>query len=434
MGVKDNSLVNHYIEEVCSLIKCKDVHDDIKLELENHIIETAEALIEVGLSEEDALQKAIANMGKATQVGRELNKAHNQKPAWSIIAISIALSVLGLVCLYLIQTNGLLGRASSPIFIKSLVYVLIGVALLARLYLFDYRKLYSYSNQLYYVSIFILILLLFNGFTTNSIKIYINLGNIGVNIIPVILLLLVIGLSGILCKLNWNSMKSIIYAFALFMIPNLLFTILYARTTGVIYSVIFLVLMLASGGKLKHIIFMFAPVIIIFYFYIIKEPYRVERFIAFINWRKEPLGIGYLNTQIDKLIYSVGVLGKGTSMQTIKLPELHTDLILTYIIYTFGWLGFAALISLILLFIIRIVNITKVVEDNYGKLILYGLITLFSSQFAWNILMIFGLVPVMGISLPFVSYGGTSLVINFMAIGIICSIYKRKNLTNKIIA
>lgn len=433
MGIKDNSKIKNYLDEVCSLIKCKDVHEDIRLELENHIIETTEAHIEHGLSEEAALEKAISNMGEALEVGKELDKAHKQKPDWSIIAISLAFCIFGLVCLYLIQSNGLSSSGSSTFFTNSLIYSLIGIGLSVGLYFFDYRKIHAYSKHLYFGSIIITFLLMFNGFVINGLRIYIRIHNININISSLLLLLLTVSLSGIFYNINWSSKKNIIYAIIIFLVPNLLFRMLYSTANGIIYSVIFFVLVLASGCTIKQLAIVFAPIFAMFYFYILKEPYRVKRILSSFNWQSDPQGIGFINAQINKLIYSSGIFGKGFLIKPLKLPEIHTDLILTYIIYTFGWLALIAIVTLILIFIIRIISISNSVLDGYGKLILYGLATLFSIQFAWNILMTLGLLPVMGISLPFISYGGTSLVINFMAIGIICSIYKRKNLVNKIL-
>jgi rod shape determining protein RodA len=434
MGIRDNSEIKIYIDEVCSSIKCKDVLEDISLELESHIVETCEAYIEDGLSEDAAIEKAISNMGEAVVVGKGLDKVHKQKPDWSIIAISIAFCIFGLVCLYLIQSNGLSSAGSGAFFTNSLIYSLIGIGFSVGLYFFDYRKIYTYSKHLYYGCIVISFLLIVNGFTVNGLIIYIHIGNISINIPSLVLLLLTVSLSGIFCKIDWNSKESILYTFILFLVPNLLFRMLYSTANGIIYSVIFFVLIIASGCKIKQLPLVFAPIFATFYFYILNEPYRVKRIISSLNWRSDPQGTGYLNGQIDKIIYSAGIFGKGTSMHPTKLPMYHTDLILTYIIYTFGWVAFAAIVSLILVFIIRIINISNALSDKYGKLILYGLAALFSSQFVWNVCMTLGLLPMMGISLPFISYGGTSLVINFAAIGIICSIYRRKSLTNKTLA
>jgi len=433
MSLNNNPLIKNYIDEVCSSIKCREAHEDIALELENHIIETAEAYIEAGNNEEEALQKSISNMGDALILGKELNRVHKQSPAWSVIAIATAFSIFGLVCLYLIQTNGLLGSGSSAIFRKSLIFSFIGIAISIGLYFFDYRKLYSYSKYLYYASVFILIYIIFMGSPINRAKQYMVIGTLSINVPTLVLFLLIISLSGLFYKFKWDDKKNLISAFALFIIPNFLFVLLPSIATGIIYSIVFLVVMLASGGKVKHAAMIFAPIIIMFYFFIFNEPYRLRRILTLFNWKSDPQGVGYLNTQIDKLIYSAGIFGKGTIVQPTRLPEYHTDLILTYIIYTFGWIAFAVIVSLILLFIIRIINITNAVSDGYGRLILYGLAALFSSQFVWNILMTLGLMPIMGISLPFISYGGTSLVINFMELGIISSIYRRKNLSNRVL-
>ncbi|MFL0248411.1 FtsW/RodA/SpoVE family cell cycle protein [Candidatus Clostridium stratigraminis] len=434
MSLNNNPLIKNYISEVCSLIKCREAHEDIALELENHIIETAEAYIEAGNNEEEALQKSISNMGDALLVGRDLNKVHKQRPDWPIIAISLVFSIFGLVCLYLLQTNELLSSGYSAILGKSLIFSFIGIAISIGLYFFDYRKLNNYSKYLYYASIFILIYLIFVGSPVNGVKQYLSISSLSINISSIVLLLFLISLSGIFYKLNWEDKKNLLYAFALFIIPNFLFVLLPSLTTCIIYSTVFLMLILASGAKIKHVVGVISPVIIIAYLFIFKEPFRFHRILGLLNWKSDPQGIGYINTQIDKLIYSSGIFGKGIFIQPVKLPNYQTDLILTYIIYTFGWTAFAVIVTLILIFIIRIINSTSTVADGYGKLILYGLAALFSSQFVLSIFMTLGIIVITGVSMPFISYGGTALVINFMEIGIISSIYRRKNLTNKVLA
>ncbi|MGL5084774.1 MAG: FtsW/RodA/SpoVE family cell cycle protein, partial [Clostridium sp.] len=124
---------------------------------------------------------------------------------------------------------------------------------------------------------------------------------------------------------------------------------------------------------------------------------------------------------------SAGLFGQRGDFPEHMLGLSSSDYILTYIIYTFGWIVGIILIALVIAFIIRIGFIGMNTKDKYGKLIVSGLCALFATQFIFNILMNLNLAPSFSVSLPFVSYGGTALIVNMIAIGIIINVYKWRN-------
>jgi cell division protein FtsW (lipid II flippase) len=111
------------------------------------------------------------------------------------------------------------------------------------------------------------------------------------------------------------------------------------------------------------------------------------------------------------------------------IPSAHTDFIFAYITYTFGWFTAIILAVLIMVFLIRMTRIAIIVKNNYARLLVIGLATIFAVQFLWNIAMNLGFAPISGVGLPFISYGGSQLISNALAVGIILSIYRRKNLS-----
>ena len=137
--------------------------------------------------------------------------------------------------------------------------------------------------------------------------------------------------------------------------------------------------------------------------------------------------LGWIYNQIDMLRSPAGLFGQGGNYALDMLPSANSDYILTYIIYTFGWIIGIILIALVLAFIIRIGFIGVNTRDKYGKLIVSGLCALFATQFLLNILMNLNLAPAFAISLPFISYGGTALIGNMFSIGIITNVYKWRN-------
>ncbi|EQB89536.1 cell division protein FtsW (lipid II flippase) [Clostridium punense] len=112
------------------------------------------------------------------------------------------------------------------------------------------------------------------------------------------------------------------------------------------------------------------------------------------------------------------------------IPNLHTDFLFTYIVYTFGWIAAAILITLIVVFILKIITVAKVTKNAYGKLIVSGFIAVLTTEFLLNIGMNFGIAPIVGISLPFMSFWCSQLLINMTIVGLILSVYRRKDLTH----
>lgn len=159
--------------------------------------------------------------------------------------------------------------------------------------------------------------------------------------------------------------------------------------------------------------------------YLLKD-YQKTRILIFLNPETDPLGSGYHIIQSKIAVGSGGILGKGllhgTQTQLNFIPVQHTDFIFSVIGEEFGFIGGLILLILYLIIIWRIIDIALKSNDSFGGLIAMGLGTMMLFHVFVNLGMAIGIMPVVGIPLPFVSYGGTSLLINFIAIGILESI------------
>lgn len=160
------------------------------------------------------------------------------------------------------------------------------------------------------------------------------------------------------------------------------------------------------------------------------KPYQNRRIIAFLNPYIDPSGCGYQVIQTKVAIGSGRILGKGLFKSTqAKLgfvPEKHTDFIFSLIAEELGFLGSTLVILLYLMLIIEGIKITKTSIDTYGSLVAGSITAMFSFYFFVNTGMCLGLLPVVGLPLPFISYGGSNLVASYMAVGILNSINIRK--------
>lgn len=160
------------------------------------------------------------------------------------------------------------------------------------------------------------------------------------------------------------------------------------------------------------------------------KSYQYKRVEVFLAPEKDPRGAGYNLLQARIAIGSGGLLGKGifsgTQSRLGFVPERHTDFILSVIGEELGFMGIMAVMALYALIIYRIRQIARLARDNYGYFVCVGFFSLFFSYFIINFGMILGFLPVAGVPLPMLSYGGSNMVSVFTIIGILQSIYSRR--------
>ncbi|MBU3127890.1 FtsW/RodA/SpoVE family cell cycle protein [Clostridium tagluense] len=430
MGVGDNSKINEYIDYVCSYVKYKEAHKEIKEELSSHIEDMLDEYTESGMSQEEAGRKAISRMGDSDIVGKQLNIAHKGTPDWITLILTIVLVNTGVVLRYLMQYKSS-DICSDYLFNHSLLYAAIGTAGIVVLYFFDYRKLQKYSNYIFIGMCLLFILSFFVGNRING-SIFTMLENFTFYIKAISLYVFVIALAGIFNNYDWIKKINLIKATGYLGIPMFLILSAHGLSYCGIYFIAFIVLALKSNMKKRYTIYIVVINAICFLVYSWSEPYRMQRFFSFLNPFSDPEGAGYLNVKIYKIIHTSGIFGHGfsTNEKLLYLPGLQSEFVLNYIVHTLGWIGAAVIITIIVSFIYRMLHISKYVRDNYGRLLISGLISIFIVQFTANILMNVNLFPIIGIALPFISYGGALGIINMLSVGIIMSVYRRRSLSN----
>ncbi len=158
------------------------------------------------------------------------------------------------------------------------------------------------------------------------------------------------------------------------------------------------------------------------------KPYQRERIMVFLNPNIDPLGTGYTIIQSKIAIGSGGLLGKGflagTQSQLNFIPARHTDFIFTVVAEEWGFVGVCVLLFLYYLLLVNILDIAGTSRDKFGMYLAVGIFSLFFIHIFINIAMVSGLLPVVGIPLAFLSYGGSYYLINFILLGIAVNIYR----------
>ena len=431
MSISENKKVKQYLDSVCRLVKNKKVHEIIAEELLCHIEEVVEEYIEQGKAEDEAIEQAILQMGSYEDVGKNLNKVHKVAPDWALIVMTATLILVGIVTLWTMGKHGdytLYKRFMS----NTIGFSVIGLAIAAIIVKFNYKGLRRFSKYIYIVTMAACIVIGPISNVVSGARGWIILGPFSFNIYNIAPFFLIIALAGILEKWNWNNIKSTLLGLVIVIFPAILLMFNKSGASSIIYTVAAITLMIISGIRIKNIMISIASIGVIITLMLISHPYRIDRLLTFMEPSKDPDGAGWIYNQLNKIINSSKLLGNGQEFNFAMLPDVHTDFILTYIIYSFGFIACIALVTLVLGFILRIGFIAKKTKDNYGKLLVGGLCALFAVQFIFNILMNFTLTPALSIGLPFISYSGSSVVINIISISIITSVCKWRNTPCKI--
>ena len=160
------------------------------------------------------------------------------------------------------------------------------------------------------------------------------------------------------------------------------------------------------------------------------KAYQIDRFLAFLNPTLDPRGAGYNTTQARIAIGNGGVFGQGlfhgSQTKAGFVPEQHTDFIFTVVGEELGFLGGATLIGLYSLLAWRIWRTARLSSDFFGTLLAVGVLGILAFQVFENIGMTMGIMPITGIPLPFMSYGGSAIIASFIAIGLVANVNMRR--------
>lgn len=425
MQISENEKIKNYIDDICSVIKNRSVHKEVREELLSHFEESVKENLSVCDTEDQAVSKAINDMGDSIAIGRQLNKIHKLKPEWRILIITLLFMLFGLFAMYFINMYGAV-LDDNRIFLKSLVYTLIGIAIVCLLYYTDYRKMRYYSKYIYFATLLVLVYVMVFGSEIGGRRAGLNFGFINIDFVKICPYFFTIALAGILDGWDWSSTKKVILGIVICMAPAILICAVPSTSAFIMYMVISLVLLKLSGIRLKGIAQILGVILVIITCTLLTEPFRFERYFAFLNYNQDPNGSGWLNYRLYELVSSAGLLGKGFNLDYKTIPNIHNSFIFTYIVYTFGWIVGTVFATFVIAFLVRMYKVGTEVNNGYGKLLVSGFATIYTFQFLWNILMNLNLVPLFDFNLPFITYG-SQFIMNMIAIGLIMNIYKLRN-------
>ena len=189
------------------------------------------------------------------------------------------------------------------------------------------------------------------------------------------------------------------------------------------------ILFFVSGLQLRYVLGALAIILPAFYFLIIRVPYRLSRLEAYLNPWEDPLGSGFQIIQSFLAFASGGISGVGLGQSTQKLfylPSSHNDFILAVIGEELGLIGVMIVVVLYVLFFLCCIRMARKADQVFEKLLITSITMLIILQTVFHMMVATGLVPTKGLPLPFISYGGSSVVVNLIAVGILMAADRRK--------
>lgn len=359
--------------------------------------------------------------------------SHLKKLDWLLIGSVLALCVISVLELWSIDKGALAAGQASDFFVKQGIFLLIGLAMMLLLSFLDARLYRNYSLFLllfYFGALILLVLLLFLNQKIRGTAGWFRFGEL--NFAPVelakfaVVLVLAKYFSG--RHVEVYRVRHIIISGLYASLPIALVLLQPDLGSALVLIAIWLGVVLLSGIKQRHlvIVLLIGVLVAVLAWSFVFKVYQKERILTFLNPAKDPLGYSYNLIQSKIAIGSGGLwgkgLGRGSQGQLNFLPEKHTDFIFSVLAEEWGFFGVGFFFLLYAVFFWRLLKIIMAAANNFFRLFVAGYATMIFAQVLINVGMCLGLLPITGIALPFMSYGGSNLLINLMMLGVVQNI------------
>ncbi len=358
-----------------------------------------------------------------------------------ILLIALLISTLSILSIYSC-TYQREGKVWQTIYQRQMLWVILGVLLFLIISNINYRRFWDWTYLLYILALFFLLLVLFLGSVRLGAQRWLRFGWFNFQPSELAKIVMTIFLARYFSRKSVEDVSLLSGKFGIFrglmlplffiMIPVGLIIEQPDLGTGMIILFLFISMLYLTSVKLRYIIILIVLVILPmpFMWHFLKD-YQKDRLLVFLNPNIDPLGAGYTVIQSKIAIGSGGFFGRGwlagTQSQLRFLPEAHTDFIFAGFSEEWGLLGGVGLLLLYYLLIRQGFLIAQRTQDHFGKLMAFGISLMLSIQVVINVAMNMGLAPIVGIPLPLMSYGGSSVFVTFIALGILVNIDKTRD-------
>ncbi|MHB8895027.1 MAG: rod shape-determining protein RodA [Candidatus Geothermincolia bacterium] len=348
-----------------------------------------------------------------------------------LLFAALALGVFGVLMIFSAT------RADNPSTFylkKQAIFLIVGVIVMLLAASFDYRKIMPYSKIIYAVSL-VLLAIVFIFPTVNGAHRWIPLGFFPMQPSEIAKIAVILTLGTFIADRHLELGPNKDFLKALGIGVGAMFLIFLEPDLGVTLAVfvVTMAMLIVGGARFRQMAVVGAGTAVLLTAAIglkLLKAYQLTRLLVFVKPDMDPLHSGYNLLQSKIAIGSGQLIGKGlfngTQTNLKFIPEHHTDFIFSVVGEELGFIGGAILLALFAVLIWRALKIAITAREPFGTMIAVGIVVMFFFQILVNVGMTMGIMPITGVPLPFMSYGGTSLIVNFMCIGLLLNIGMRR--------
>ena len=360
------------------------------------------------------------------------------KFANKLIFLILVIAIIGIITIYSSTSN-----SSSPIekllYLRQINWVFLGFICLLGISRISYRRLWDGAYLFYAIGLGLLLMVTFSGLVRLGAQRWLKILWFSFQPSELMKLIMIILLARYFSRpgpglrrdvKDWGFKKAILVPFVFIILPMFLILKQPDLGTAIFIFFIFIAMLFLAQVNFKFILFVILGIVLAspLLWQFLKD-YQRTRLLVFLNPNADPLGAGYTIIQSRVAVASGGLFGKGwlggSQSQLHFLPESHTDFIFATFAEEWGFLGSLVLLALYYLLIRYTLRVAQRTPDYFGRLLAGGIAATFGIQILINIAMTIGLAPVVGLPLPLLSYGGSSLLVAFLSLGILINIEKR---------
>ena len=345
---------------------------------------------------------------------------------WLLLVAALCLSTVSLIEIY----SSTMAQPTENFFLRQLAWVCVGVAFLLVVSAIDYHLIAEHIPWLYIVAIGALLYTLAMGHRVSGSKSWVALGPVAFQPSELIKMVVVVALARYLSELRsskYMTFGQVAKACIICFVPMGLVALQPNLGTALTYLPGIAVGLFVRGLRPRVLI----SLVLCFVFvlpvsWLVLKPYQKERILTFLDPERDPLGKGYQVTQSKIAIGSGGLVGKGVfhGSQNILgfLPTRHTDFIFSVVGEELGFFGVIGTLGLLAFIIFRSIHNAQTARDQLGLFIVMGVVGTYFFHVIVNVGMVIGFMPTTGIPLPFMSYGGSSVLTAFIALGLVLNV------------
>ncbi len=352
---------------------------------------------------------------------------------WTLAVSCVLISLIGIVC---IQSADLHSPDASGEARKQLLYVFLGVPLMVGVSFIDYQNYRRWAPGLYVINLLLLLFILRGGHSALGAQRWISLGPLGTfQPSEPAKLVLAISIAWVLCRSTYDRIQDLWKPLVAVAIPALLILKQPDLGTSLVVLAILSAQLFFGLPKLGDFAIYAMGVLTAGALAVgtnaILKPFQKARLLVFLNPKADPQGAGYNLNQSKIAVGNGEWLGRGlhhgTQTQLNFVPEHSRDFIFTVLAEEFGFFGSVALVALYGLVLFGGIQTMLAARDRFAFLLASGIVAMLFFHLLVNIGMTIGIMPITGIPLPFMSYGGSAILTNFAAVGVLLNIYSQKD-------